>query len=516
MNLFPLLAKRQSVSSFLKRSRLHCRQAPRAEILEQRRLFAASPAYYWPEDYSADGVTGTWQSDPNAYDQNLSNAVTITGLPAHTAVSIHAAVNVYSPNWPIDSDTVVITSEGHDIVRDSSGWYDNTPVSGDGTFAHMGSSLTVSFEASGFESGEAVCVMDVWVDVHMPQVSIATGGDVAEGGTTTFTVSRDNDAYLIDEDLVVDLSVAGTAEPGSGSDYAGLPDSVTIPAGQGSVAVPVQTFLDGDELETDESIEVEIQPSAAYAFAGPATKKVTAVIQGRNGFYNKGNVGNDTVYWVGGNNTGGKGLRAGTVEKEVKPVIETGTENGVAWARVKAATGAAIIERGYWGVTPGDQGTGAAGSLYPNEHIYITEACAGGLNRHEAGHVHASLVLYNKTAGLAIAEAAYYRANKKYGNPGETEAELKSQLEEAIDWDDRIDRFKTRDSAVNLGDQCEFHTWESTAPNRGGCVNDTVPGPIEIGPVAYDRVIYHRAEEPLNANDVNYTEPDYGTYDPAG
>lgn len=167
-----------------------------------------------------------------------------------------------------------------------------------------------------------------------------------------------------------------------------------------------------------------------------------------------------------------------------------------------------------WAIRP-DQGTGAAGSRYAGRRVYITEACAAGLNRHEAGHVHASQVLYTKTAGLAISKAAYYRANTMWGNPGETEAQLKGQLEEEIDWDDRIDRFKTRDTAVNGGDPCEFHTWESTAPNKGGCVSAKT-GPIEIGPITYDLVIYHRAEEPLDGNDINYTEPNYATYDPAG
>jgi hypothetical protein len=92
-----------------------------------------------------------------------------------------------------------------------------------------------------------------------PSVSVlATDAFAAEGGDTgTFTVSRIGAATS--NPLVVHLTWSGSGL----ADVSGLPASVTIPAGQSSVALTI-TPLDDTELEAIESLTVTVNADAAY------------------------------------------------------------------------------------------------------------------------------------------------------------------------------------------------------------------------------------------------------------
>jgi hypothetical protein len=289
--------------------------------------------------------------------------------------------------------------------------------------------LVEGAETLTFSSG-ATAVGTLSISDDPPVVSIAatdanaaepaTSGGTADTGTMTVTRTGGDTTTPIS----VSISVDGTA---STSDYT-ITNTTTISVGT-SATITVTPSYDTDDVETDESVVATTQPGGAVYLLAPATTKAAVVIAGRNGFTDKGNVGSNEIFWVTGTADGGgqnaQGLNPGSVQKEVKPQIETGMDNGVAWAQVKAATGQLIVDRGYIGIQAGDQGEGAAGSTYAGKRVHITQACADGLNRHEAGHVHASSVLYNKTAGLAAGMATHYRANKLYGAVGATEAQVK-------------------------------------------------------------------------------------------
>ncbi len=87
-------------------------------------------------------------------------------------------------------------------------------------------------------------------DIVTVTASTSTGTDtMVEGcleGTFTFTSST-----ISDEDLVIDFTISGSAE--NGTDYANIPTSITIPAGDNSASISIETMEDG-ELEGIEDI----------------------------------------------------------------------------------------------------------------------------------------------------------------------------------------------------------------------------------------------------------------------
>lgn len=82
------------------------------------------------------------------------------------------------------------------------------------------------------------------------------------------TITRDGD---IATNLTVTYTLSGTAT--NGGDYAALPGSATIPAGQTSVAVAVAPVDDGD-LETAETVILTLAASPAYSIVSPGTASV--------------------------------------------------------------------------------------------------------------------------------------------------------------------------------------------------------------------------------------------------
>ena len=156
-----------------------------------------------------------------------------------------------------------------------------------GAFPHTGSSLTAQVTASGLQqdmSGMTDSPHDDWtwgpsgvyVKVFTPVVTIGGGGATSEnGGPITFTVSRDGDASVWTEDLVVALTISGDADD---DDFVGgIPRTVTIKAGQGSSEPIVLTPRDDADTEADkgqpgdvETLVVAVADGANYeAAAGP-------------------------------------------------------------------------------------------------------------------------------------------------------------------------------------------------------------------------------------------------------
>src|SRR5262249_15597340 len=88
-------------------------------------------------------------------------------------------------------------------------------------------------------------------------VSIAKTTDGAETSPPTkgkFTVTQSGVSAI---DTVISYSIAGTATPGDGHDYQTLSGTVTIPAGQTSATIDVNTLND-DETEDPETVIVTL------------------------------------------------------------------------------------------------------------------------------------------------------------------------------------------------------------------------------------------------------------------
>jgi len=99
------------------------------------------------------------------------------------------------------------------------------------------------------------------------------GSTVPQGTTGGFTVTRNGD---LSQPLPVTYTLGGTAQ--NGTDYNQLPGSVTIPAGQASVTVPVTVpAATGSTATPAKDIQVAINPGSGYAPAS-ATPTTTLTI----------------------------------------------------------------------------------------------------------------------------------------------------------------------------------------------------------------------------------------------
>lgn len=106
--------------------------------------------------------------------------------------------------------------------------------------------------AAGYVVGDPGSAETTIKSTDLPQLSLSGGGSVAAGGRASFTVTADQAPV---QAISVVLEMAGTAQPGV--DYEPLASAVTLPAGQTSVSVTVQTinrnveFLPTDMLTGD-------------------------------------------------------------------------------------------------------------------------------------------------------------------------------------------------------------------------------------------------------------------------
>jgi len=113
----------------------------------------------------------------------------------------------------------------------------------------------------GSQSSDQVKILD---DDLLTVTIFPTGDSAAEPATTgRFTVQRQGD---LTANVVVFYGVSGTAT--SGTDFATLPGSVTIPAGAASAPIVVQP-LDDPDLEGDETVTLTLQTNIAYNIGTP-------------------------------------------------------------------------------------------------------------------------------------------------------------------------------------------------------------------------------------------------------
>jgi N-acetylneuraminic acid mutarotase len=168
--------------------------------------------------------------------------------------------------------TYAIAAEGITVVAgkptSSVRWFEGTK-----TVNVSDGRLTLTNAAGS--ANNKVCFVDVVGQASGPALPIVTvsasdaSASETAGNSGGFTVSRTGPT---DEPLVVNLTVGGGAT--SGTDYAALGTSVTIPAGASSAALTVRP-VDDLVVEGAETVTLAAAPNAAYVVGSSSPATVT-------------------------------------------------------------------------------------------------------------------------------------------------------------------------------------------------------------------------------------------------
>jgi hypothetical protein len=124
---------------------------------------------------------------------------------------------------------------------------------------------------------EAMAALNAIPSTDPVTVTILAIGDAHEAGAVqggvrlTRTPLGNEWSSLIYQPLTVNLSIGGTATPGS--DYQALPATLLIPDGQASADMPVTPF-DDLEVETDETVAVTLLPGTGYVVGSPDSAEI--------------------------------------------------------------------------------------------------------------------------------------------------------------------------------------------------------------------------------------------------
>jgi len=141
----------------------------------------------------------------------------------------------------------------------------------DDTVDELDETVTFEFaESSKYDwIGDRTAQVSI-VDNDPATVSIEAIDSVAteDGNAATFAITREG---LADEPLTVKVAVAGDAK--NGTDYVQLTETVTIPAGENTVTLPVVPLFDYD-AEGDETVQISIVADEDY-YVGDASASAT-------------------------------------------------------------------------------------------------------------------------------------------------------------------------------------------------------------------------------------------------
>jgi hypothetical protein len=192
-------------------------------------------------------------------------------------------------------------------------------------------------------------------------------------------------------------------------------------------------------------------------------------------FVNGGRTGRSAAHWAGG--SGAQGNQAVGAVTLVAPRIVTrpATRTSLAQAWVQPGTGRATVTRSYTGTLIGRN----------SASWYITRAAALRFDRHERLHIASSRSIHNTHIVPLERRIARHRTRRR-ALSGPTVAAVRTVLQNLINWNNTIRRFRTADTAANT---------------PGGTVDtvDTARAdyPIDYGPQRVGRVRYaHYADVP--------------------
>jgi hypothetical protein len=130
--------------------------------------------------------------------------------------------------------------------------------------------VVVNLQANAaYTVGSATSASVTILEDDFVSVTIFPTGDAAKPSTAgQFTVKRDGD---LTDNLVVFYNVSGTAVPGT--DYIGLANSVTIPAGAASADITV-TPIHNNQVEGDVSVSVSLTNDFNYDVGTPGSATI--------------------------------------------------------------------------------------------------------------------------------------------------------------------------------------------------------------------------------------------------
>ncbi|HEX8341254.1 MAG TPA: hypothetical protein VF624_10120 [Tepidisphaeraceae bacterium] len=267
------------------------------DTLEPRRLLSTTSVYgtsYGPDTHWGTSGSGETLVVPGDTLDEIGDVIYKKGttatftkqLPAHSMVKITGRGFVSSSITPAANAKITFTF-GTTVIEaglDSIG--DFVPLDEDGAWkAHDSSSVTVNVAAVNLPS-DAQVVIDLWVSIYTPTVSVTGGGTTSEDSTTptTFAVSRDLPSGYVGAsagddaipDTEVSLSRGGTAT--SGTDYTGdLPTTTTTIADSlASNTFSIQPILDGVP-ESDETVVLTAQSGSGYGINAAASAALLQV-----------------------------------------------------------------------------------------------------------------------------------------------------------------------------------------------------------------------------------------------
>ncbi|WP_254564661.1 SBBP repeat-containing protein [Oscillatoria sp. HE19RPO] len=230
-----------------------------------------------PAVTGAIALSGTPVNDAPAFSQITTLSGATQGLPF--TISYEDLLNA-SDATDVEGDAIAfriagitagtLTKNGQSVTvgetelaaGESLIWYPDTVGNAVPAFA------VTAFD--GVDASENAVNVAIAVD-ELPTVIInATDGSASESGDRgQFTIVRTGNT---DNPLTVNLATGGNAV--NGGDYSAIPNSITIPAGQPSIAIDI-TAIDDSLVEGDETVVLTLNADSNYQIGGQNSANVT-------------------------------------------------------------------------------------------------------------------------------------------------------------------------------------------------------------------------------------------------
>ncbi|MCK7554698.1 Ig-like domain-containing protein [Chitinophaga sedimenti] len=266
-------------------------------LLSGSAIAGAAPAYIFPADATNNQVTINIADDDQAAGNRVLTVVKTTDgtEPATGGVYTVSLPAGYTSSTPITLNYSMVgtatrntdyTISGTTLPANRNSVTIPVPVIDDqiieGTEV-LSMRMGNSTDANGFiytvdpaTTEVSMNITDDDTDPAKLQLAVTNSGNAAEPATNgEFTISLPTGVTAA-IDITVNYTVSGTATPGS--DYVALPATLTIPAGQNSITVPV-TVSDDQLIENTETVILAITGGTAGSLnLTPASGSSSAIV----------------------------------------------------------------------------------------------------------------------------------------------------------------------------------------------------------------------------------------------
>ena len=258
------------------RRRVSCAPSPLCELLEGRRLLAASGyTYFEGVEYGpSPGMSASWsRAEKVLTPAEPTLTLTITA-PPHAYVDFYFRMAVLNANTPPgDADPFTVTLNGSQIHSSDAAQTDLEIQDSLATTADESSTYTIVFSAPGLEPGgsydDEIMVVDTFLNVYTPEVSVvawdATAGEGVTPDKGRFRFSRAGAPS--DVPLTASFSMSGDAI--LNTDYTLQPGGTSVTFGVGETEKLVDLVPVADaKVEGEETATATVLTGANYLSAG--------------------------------------------------------------------------------------------------------------------------------------------------------------------------------------------------------------------------------------------------------